>query len=122
MKNLLSFINMRWYIILSLFFGIYTSELYAESVNIDGLNYELNASNKVASVVGYSSVQSNVVIPSTVTYNGISFTVTTIRDKAFAGCTSLESISIPGTVTEVGTTQSQNYENLPFYGCTALKS
>ena len=45
-----------------------------------------------------------------------------ISTRGFANCTSLESISIPGTVTEVGTTQNQDEENLPFYGCTALKS
>lgn len=45
--------------------------------------------------------------------------MTKVADQAFANCTSLEEISIPGTVTEIGTTcTSERY--LPFYKCTSL--
>ena len=51
----------------------------------------------------------------------------TIANKAFANCTALEGISIPGTVTQIGTSYTWNssyYDGvyLPFYGCTGLKS
>ena len=102
----------------------------AESVQIDGLYYELNTSARTATVTyestttsNYSSLPVNVVIPQTVTYNNVSFTVTAVSDQAFANCKALESISVPGSVTQVGTTmESQDGDYLPFYNCTALKS
>lgn len=44
----------------------------------------------------------DVIIPSTVTYNGISYTVSTIGDHAFDNCTSLETVSLPNTITSIG--------------------
>ena len=99
------------------------------STEINGLYYDLDTSSKTAALTfqsttssNYSSLQGEVVIPSTVENNGVTFTVTSISDKAFANCTSLTGISIPGTVTNVGTTKSDDDEYLPFYGCTSLKS
>ena len=106
---------------------------YAESAEIDGLYYELNTSTRTAALTyqsttstNYSELPSAVTIPESVTYNGVPFTVTSITDRAFANCTALESISIPATVTQVGTTKwNQNTPyggTLPFYNCTSLKS
>ena len=44
----------------------------------------------------------------------------TISDAVFANCKSLESISIPGTVLQIG--QNTGVSDLPFYNCTSLKS
>lgn len=97
------------------------------STEIDGLYYDLNTSEHTASVTyesttetNYASLPANVVIPSSITYNGITFSVTKINDRAFANCTVLESISIPASVSEVGSKTSYQYY-LPFYKCTALK-
>lgn len=96
------------------------------STLIDGLYYDLNTSSRTATVTyetigtdNYASLPASVKIPETVTCDGITFTVTKVADQAFANCTSLEEISIPGTVTEIGTTcTSERY--LPFYKCTSL--
>lgn len=96
------------------------------STLIDGLYYDLNTSSRTATVTyetigtdNYASLPASVKIPETVTCDGIMFTVTKVADQAFANCTSLEEISIPGTVTEIGTTcTSERY--LPFYKCTSL--
>ena len=49
----------------------------------------------------------------------------TIDDAVFANCTAMESISIPGTVAQVGNLQwweyKEDYFELPFYNCTSLK-
>lgn len=89
------------------------SVLVNASTKIGELYYNLNTTDRTATVTyettdatNYSSLSSNVTIPATVTYNDVPFTVTTIADQAFAKCTSLESISIPGTVTQVGTVSS----------------
>ena len=54
-----------------------------------------------------------VTIPSTVTYNDITYSVTTIDDGAFVE-SQLTSITIPNSVTTIG--------RCPFYDCTALTS
>lgn len=106
--------------------------LLQASTLIDGLYYDLDTSNRTATVTyevdgtgNYSSLSANVKIPENVVYNGVIFTVTKIADKAFANCTVMESISIPGSVVQVGNLQWWKYKTdcseLPFYNCTSLK-
>lgn len=103
------------------------STLLSASTLINGLYYDLDTSSRTATVTyqtletyNYASLPASVKIPETVTYNGVTFTVTKIADSAFGYCKSMEEISIPGTVTEVGTT-SYFYRDLPFHDCTSLK-
>lgn len=79
------------------------------STLIDGLYYDLDTSNRTATVTyettgsnNYASLPADVVIPESVTYEGITYSVTKIGDEAFANCASMESISIPGSVVQVG--------------------
>lgn len=79
------------------------------STLINGLYYDLDTSNRTATVTyettgsnNYASLPADVVIPESVTYKGITYSVTKIGDKAFANCASMESISIPATVVQVG--------------------
>ena len=51
-------------------------------------------------------------IPETVTYDGTTYSVTSIGDYAFEYCTSLTSITIPNSVTSIG--------DLAFWDCTSL--
>ncbi len=62
----------------------------------------------------YSKYKNTVTIPETVTYNGTTYTVTSIESYAFANCGSLTGVSIPNTVTTIG--------NYAFYGCGGLNS
>ena len=57
---------------------------------------------------------STAIIPETVTYNGTTYSVTSIGDQAFAYCTSLTSITIPNSVTSI--------EENAFYYCSSLTS
>ncbi len=54
----------------------------------------------------------DVVIPETVSYNGVEYTVTTIADGTFQGATRLTSISLPSTISYLGSS--------PFTNCPKL--
>ncbi len=104
--------------------------LLQASTLIDGLYYDLDMATRTATVTyekegtgNYASLPANVKIPKSVEYNGVTYSVTKVANKAFANCKSLESISIPGTVVQIGaTTYTGSYMMPPFYGCSALKN
>ena len=62
----------------------------------------------------YNEYTGNVVIPESVTYNGMTYSVTSIGPEAFIDCKGLTSVIIPNSVTIIG--------NEAFYGCSGLKS
>ena len=72
----------------------------AEDVEIDGIYYNLISKGNIAEVTGCNHRSGDVVIPETVTYNDVNYSVTTIRKNAFTGC-SLNSIEIPSSITKI---------------------
>jgi hypothetical protein len=86
---------------------------FAEAVEIDGINYTLNADLNEAEVIKKSEKYSgNVVIPETIEHEGVSYKVTSIGERAFYECIDLTSIVIGGNIASIGT--------LAFNGCTGL--
>ncbi len=77
----------------------------ARSTQIDGINYNLNSSNKTAEVA-YGGYSGNLVIPSSVTKGEVDYTVTSIASNAFYNCLNLISIIIPKSVTTIATKRS----------------
>ena len=51
---------------------------------------------------GYDRPTGSMIIPETVTNNGITYSVTSIANEAFRSCLNLESVDIPSTVTAIG--------------------
>ncbi|MBQ8722338.1 MAG: leucine-rich repeat domain-containing protein [Paludibacteraceae bacterium] len=85
---------------------------FAYEAEIDGIYYDFDHENKTATVTndggylwddnGAGYIQSEIVIPEKVTYNGVEYSVTEIGDFAFSRCSSLTSITIPNSVTTIG--------------------
>ena len=75
----------------------------AESVEIDGIYYSLVNKIKSAEVTNNPNKYTGVVtIPESVTYNDVTYHVTSIGSSAFSGCRNLTNITIPNSVTSIG--------------------
>ena len=83
---------------------------------INGIYYNLIPKMKQAEVTNVSGnyYSSDVEIPSTVTYEDVEYTVTSIKASAFLWCENLKSVTIPNTVKTIGESA--------FYKCTSLNS
>ena len=97
---------------------------WANGTKINGIYYVLDSSSKTASVT-YTGTTSDynpsstaytgsITIPSTVTYNSITYSVTRIGEYAFQSCNELTSITIPETIISIG--------DGVFSGCTSLEA
>ena len=75
----------------------------ADAVEIDGIFFNLNGEEKVAEVTIKPSYYTGVVnIPQTVTYENVTYNVTSIGKQAFERCSSLTSVTIPNGVKSIG--------------------
>ena len=71
-------------------------------------------SNNSGYYSGYTLPTGDLTIPSNVTYNGTTYSVTSIGDYAFLFCSGLTSVTIPNSVTSIG--------EMAFYFCSGLRS
>ena len=92
-----------------------------ERVQIGDLYYNLDATNQTAEVTSqisdypyWSTTITTANIPSLVTYASVTYSVTSIGERAFEGCKGLTSVTIPNSVTSIG--------DYAFFYCTGLTS
>ena len=76
---------------------------FAETVEIDGIYYNFVLKAKLAEVTSNPNDYSGTVnIPETVSYNGITCSVTSIGSRAFYYCKGLTSVTIPNSIKSIG--------------------
>lgn len=85
----------------------------AYDAKIDGIYYTFNG-NEATVTSGNSNYSGSVTLPSSVTYNGNTYSVTSIGMNVFWNCLDLTSVYIPNSVTKIGTGA--------FEGCSHLTS
>ena len=96
------------------FFGVVTPGFADDYVQEDGISYFANETEKTATVSHCdTSVSGAVSISKTISFNGESYPVVGIEERAFDGCASLESVMIPESIISI--------ESNAFSGCSNLK-
>ena len=87
----------------------------ANSVEINGIYYNLISKTKTAEVISNpNKYTGSVVIPEQVTYEGANYSVTSIGDRSFYECYKLTSVTISNSVKSIG--------SYAFYQCYRLTS
>lgn len=61
---------------------------------------------------GHRKISGVLVIPAEVSYDGKTYSVTAIGERAFSGCADIRMVSIPSSVTSIG--------SYAFYGCVGI--
>ena len=111
--------RMRKLFLLAVFFHAATI-VAAADFYVDSIHYRITSGISPYTVEVASPLPNNykysgeVVIPETVTYDGIAYKVTAIGICSFAGARELTSVSIPGTVVAI--------DPMAFINCTGLKT
>ena len=120
--------------LIALFLGLMGTTLHARGqydFKAGDLYYKKTSANEVRVVIPYEStyghtphgygpigypneLSGTVTIPETVTNNGTTYTVTSLRDSVFAWCKNIEAVIIPKTVKKM--------ERSTFEGCEGLRN
>lgn len=102
--------------------GISTSakayDFFAVNSNGDTLYYNITSSSNHTIAITSGDVIGNykgeITVPANVTYDGVTYSVTSIAQQAFNFCINLTDINLPNTITNIG--------GMAFVSCTGLTS
>lgn len=101
----------RYLLILCFLLGLVGTHASAYDFEVNGIYYNLISATDMTCKVttGDASYSGYIEIPATVLYNNQTLSVTRIEACTFENCTDLTSITIPESVTSIGSGA--------FYGC-----
>lgn len=91
------------FVVLQAFVG----QVFAEEVEIDGIRYLLINKVHVAEVIN-NNYNGDIVIPPSIEHKDVVYSVESIGDDAFWGCTRLSSVSLPNSITSIGNNSFEN--------------
>lgn len=83
----------------------FSHKTHTQQFVVDGICYRRMGGNNVKVTykdTSFGSYQGNIIVPPTVTYNGVTYNVVAVDDYAFYGCTNLYSVELPSTITSIG--------------------
>ena len=93
--------------------SMFGANTFAQTFVVGGIEYNVTSENAVE-VTFNSGYSGDIVIPESVSYYGMIYSVTSIGSSAFYYCSDLTSVTIPNSVTSIG--------NEAFYRCRSLTS
>ena len=98
----------------ALLFVVFAISSFANALSFehDGINYEIKTDGLWV-IKHDNEYKGDIVIPSTVTFEGTEYSVVGIGNDAFQNCASLTSITIPNSVISIG--------DAVFMDCNSLK-
>ena len=88
-------------LILSIIMAVSAVTAYAYDIEYNGIYYNVVSLDEMTLAVAGGNWVGDVVIPSSVIYNGRKFTVTKIESNAMVGLRGLVSVTLPSTIKEI---------------------
>lgn len=88
------------------------SDIPEETIVIDGLRYQLSRTTFEATICA-NDYEGRIIIPASITYNGVQFPVTAIDENCFNECEGVTSVTIPESITSL--------PSFCFENCSALE-
>lgn len=118
-------LNMKRFLYFLLLLCLLPPAAFAHNFESGGIYYDITSSSELTCEVTfrgdsydeydkYEEYFGTVIIPSSVEYDGKTYSVTSIGNDAFFNCRKVTSITIPNSVTSIG--------DYAFYGCSSLAS
>ncbi|MBR4842823.1 MAG: leucine-rich repeat domain-containing protein [Bacteroidaceae bacterium] len=93
----------NWTTIILLFFLLTDISAQSDSsMSVGGIYYSLDGNKAVVTNQKGVKYQGEIIIPATITYNGNTYTVTSIGQRAFEYCDSITKVVLPETITRIG--------------------
>lgn len=102
----------RFLIISTLFAFVFTANAYDFIISNIAYSFDLYGTSVVVAPNTVTAYQGNIIIPEKVAYNGVTYNVIGVGEKAFQSSSYLKSVTLPNSIKTIG--------GRAFYGCSAL--